>query len=344
MRLHIGTAEVLATVAILAGDELNAGEHGHVQLFLRDEIAAVWNQPFVIRSESPVLTIGGGRVLVPNAKKIRKPTSVDLAHLETLAKSDDESARVASAIYFAGLDAWEAHDLPRLAGAKEPAKTVDELLAHGQLVAIEVSPRRTAMLQQDYLTVWNDRILIALARLHEEFPMRSAIDTAKLTSNFAYLDDPTLLTAIVKQMAKTKQVRLSDRGVAHKDHQLKLSKPQQVLLGDIIQRFELARFQPPTVAEYQKELPQRSEDIAKLIQIAVAEEQLVHITKDMYLHASAERELRDLLSEALSASEGLAVSDIRELLGTTRKFAVPICEYLDRSGFTRRQGDVRVLA
>ena len=65
---------------------------------------------------------------------------------------------------------------------------------------------------------------------------------------------------------------------------------------------------------------------------------------DFYLDAEAERRMRDNLAERLSGGEGLTVSQIREILQTTRKYAVPLCEYLDRIGFTERQGDVRVLS
>ena len=138
-------------------------------------------------------------------------------------------------------------------------------------------------------------------------------------------------------------VRLTTRGVASRDHKLKLSAPQQELLGEIIQRYETACFEPPSVGEYKSELPKRANDIEKLVQVAVAEEQLVHITKDLYLHVTAEVKLRETVAKAL-AEEGLAMSQIRELLGTSRKFAVPLCEYLDRVGLTKRQGDIRVLA
>jgi selenocysteine-specific elongation factor len=344
VRLHVGTAEVLATIALLEQDKLTAGEQGFAQLFLRESVAAVWNQPFVIRSESPVVTIGGGRILVPNAAKLKKPTKLDLTHLHNLATSDDEASRVGSAIYFAGFAPWAPHDLARLAGAKSPSATIAALESSEALIALEVSPRRTALVQSDYFDAWSERISRQLAKLHDEHPMRSAIDTAKLISDFAYVDDAALLTAVIKQMARAGHVRLTDRGVAHRDHKLKLSKPQQALLAEIIARYEAAKCQPPSIAEYQKEIPNRADDIQKLIQIAVAEEQLVHVTKDLYLHTSAMSELKSLLSTAFAASDGLTVSDIRELLNTTRKFAVPICEYLDRQGFTRRKGDVRVLA
>jgi selenocysteine-specific elongation factor len=81
-----------------------------------------------------------------------------------------------------------------------------------------------------------------------------------------------------------------------------------------------------------------------IFDVAVAEGLLVKITDDIYLHATAGAELRRRVIEQLRThGKGLTVAEIRDLLGTTRKYAVPFCEYLDRAGITRRQGDLRIL-
>jgi selenocysteine-specific elongation factor len=76
--------------------------------------------------------------------------------------------------------------------------------------------------------------------------------------------------------------------------------------------------------------------------VCVAEGHLARITDDIYLHADAEAEMRRRVTERLQAAPGLTVAEIRDLLGTTRKYAVPLCEYLDRVGVTRREGDLRL--
>ena len=75
----------------------------------------------------------------------------------------------------------------------------------------------------------------------------------------------------------------------------------------------------------------------------MAEGQLVKVAEDIYLHADAEAEMRRKVSERLAQGAGMTVAEIRDLLGTTRKYAVPLCEYLDRVGVTRREGDLRLL-
>ena len=84
--------------------------------------------------------------------------------------------------------------------------------------------------------------------------------------------------------------------------------------------------------------------VPQLVALAAANGELVAINSDYYLHADVDRATRERLAAALSGGAGLTVSQIREILNTSRKYAVPYCEYLDRIGFTRREGDVRSLA
>ena len=88
VRFHVGTAELFANVRLLDSERLDPGQTAFAQLYLNEPVVAVWNQPFVIRLESPVETIGGGRILTANANPIKKPTELDLEMLQKLAGND----------------------------------------------------------------------------------------------------------------------------------------------------------------------------------------------------------------------------------------------------------------
>ena len=92
VRVHVGTAELLATLVLLDTDQVVAGETALAQLFLAGEAVTTWNQPFVIRSESPVQTIGGGQVLVPDAERLRRGDDVSVGKLHEL-RSHDPTVR-----------------------------------------------------------------------------------------------------------------------------------------------------------------------------------------------------------------------------------------------------------
>ena len=140
VRVHVGTAELLATVALLDRTSLAPGDSAPAQLFLNDWAVTTWSQPFVVRSESPVATIGGGRVLDPNAERLRKPDETVLKLIADL-QSPDAACRASAALYFAGLRDWQAGDLVRLAGIDNPDEVCERWSKRGTCGRLPSRPR-----------------------------------------------------------------------------------------------------------------------------------------------------------------------------------------------------------
>ena len=105
-----------------------------------------------------------------------------------------------------------------------------------------------------------------------------------------------------------------------------------------------AAFSPPDGAALASGLGTSEGALRPVLELCARQGDLVHLGGGTYLHGEAAAAARVRLGEPLREGAGLTVSEIRDALGTTRKYAVPICEYLDRVGFTRRVGDRRVLA
>ena len=127
VRFHVGTAEVLASVVPLEDGAIAPGDTRLAQLFLSEPVVTTWNQPFVLRSESPVMTIAGGRVLVPAGTKLRRPTQRDLQLLKQLTSSDPAD-RASAALYFAGSDVNGPNVLSRTAGIDDYERVFAELV------------------------------------------------------------------------------------------------------------------------------------------------------------------------------------------------------------------------
>jgi selenocysteine-specific elongation factor len=341
-RLHVGTAEVLCSVVLLDREELRPGESALVQLFMAEPVVAVWSQPFVLRSESPVMTIGGGQVLDPHATKIRRSDTARVEKLSELA-STDEATRAAAALYLHGLRPWQPSDLARLAGIVDYDGLTQKLLADKTLVRVAVSPTRTALVHREAVEDIARRIEAALKKLHDEFPLNTLIEKSRLVSRLDYLGSVELLDAVLADMERQKKVRLADRGIALVGKGPQLSTGEQKLMEEIVEKHRMAGYQPPTVADLKTAATKNQAVVPQLCKLAAAEGAIVEICPEFYLHADVLAQLKNLLTSNLSGGKGITVSELRELIGTTRKYAVPICEYLDRINFTKRQGDLRVL-
>jgi len=342
IRVHLGTLAVMASVSLLDREQIAPGDSAPAQLFLAEPAVATWNQPFVVRRESPVITVGGGRVLVPNAEKIRGATEAQLRMLSQLTDADSIT-RASAAVYFAGQDAFANADLARMAGVRNGDDVYAELLRRGMVQEIEISPTRSLRIHAGRFAELCDRLVTVLDKLHDQHPLRSELDRNLVLSRFAYLGKDVLVSAALAALERAGRVRLSGRGVALVGRGPQLSAGERQVLQWLIERFREAGYEPPTPDECRRDAPKNQQSVPPLIALAVADGHLCEIAADFYLHADIERQLRDQLRDMMAGGEGVTLSQIRDGLGTTRKYAVPICEYLDRVGFTRRDGDLRFL-
>jgi selenocysteine-specific elongation factor len=343
VRLHIGTAEVLGTVSLLDCDSLAPGKWGLAQLFLDESVTAVWGQPFVLRESSAVHTLGGGQVLQPVARKIRRRHLETLERVEKLWGGTSEERAVTSA-WFGGYSGFSATDLVRNAGiAPDQA---DELIAKlkvaGSIVEISLGQSRRRLIHADLLDELDQKLLEVLGAMHQQNPLVTTHDRQKVQSQLNYVGDDALIHAAVDRLIQQKKVLGDQRRIARSDFKPKLSANLRKLKDKVVDAYLQARFQPPEPSGFAPQAGGNAANLNDLFDVCVAEGYLIKVAPNIYLHADVEAEMRQIVMGQLQATAaGMTVADIRDLLGTTRKFAVPLCEYLDRVGVTRREGDLR---
>src|SRR5262249_9272966 len=191
----------------------------------------------------------------------------------------------------------------------------------------------------------DERLWQALGRLHEQSPLMSSHDRQKVESQLDYVGDAPLVHAAVDRLIQRKKLIGDLRRLARADFKPKLSNNQLRLKDKMIAAYREAGFQPPELASFAPQAGGNAANLRDLLDVCIAEGQLIRINDDLYLHADVEANMRQRLRERMAAGgPGMTVAEIRDLLGTTRKYAVPLCEYLDAAGVTRREGDLRVLA
>src|SRR5262249_15713894 len=152
-----------------------------------------------------------------------------------------------------------------------------------------------------------------------------------------YVGDETLVHATVDRLIATKKLIGDLRRIGRADFKPKLSGNLRKLKDKLILAYRDARFHPPEPASFPGAAGGNAASLNDLFDVCVAEGYLVRVTPEIYLHVDADADMRRQVKERLSQGTGLTVAEIRDLLGTTRKFAVPLCEYLDRVGVTRRE-------
>jgi selenocysteine-specific elongation factor len=345
VRFHLGTAELMGTVSLLDCDTVPPGQWGLAQLFLEEPATASWGQPFVVRESSATYTLGGGQVLQPSARKVRRRHFEVLERIERL-WTGDERQRALTVAWFAGFSGVTLAEIVRSAniGPAEAAALLDRLRDAGELIDLVISPARRLLLHRDMIAELEERILQTLDALHEQFPLMSAHDRQKVQSQLGYVEDDALVHAAVDRLLVRKVLTGDLRRIGRADFKPKLSANLRKLKDKMIAVYQGAGFQPPEPSSFAGAAGGNAANLRDLFDVCVAEGHLARITDDLYLHGDVEVQMRALVSDKLGSGAGLTVAEIRDILGTTRKYAVPLCEYLDRVGMTRREGDLRFLA
>ena len=126
-------------------------------------------------------------------------------------------------------------------------------------------------------------------------------------------------------------------------HEPRLSQGERKLKLDLAEAIKAGGFSPPEVADLAALAGSRTAAVPELLALLCEEQRVVEIASNLYLDADAETDLRLRVRERLAGGATVTMSELRELMGTTRKYSVPIGEHLDRVGLTRREGDVRRL-
>ncbi len=344
IHFHAGTTETMGTVSLLDCDKVEPGGVALAQLFLNEHVTTVWGQAFVLRDTSAQHTLGGGQVVRPVTGKLRRRHIEVLERIEQL-QSVDPLVRVRAAAWFAGFAGLNPNDLVRdvgvtLAVAEEQLAT---LHANHEIAELTVDGQKL-QLHTDRIVELEGRVLDTLTALHAANPLTTSHDRKQVLAKLEYVGNDPLLQAIADRLIITKKLVGDSRRIASADFKPKLTANQMKLKDRIVEAHIAAGFQPPEPKEFSKLAGAKGSALQEIFEVAVAEGLLVKVADGVYLAAESDVQLRRRIQEQLQTGAGKTVAEIRDILGTTRKFAVPICEYLDRIGVTKREGDLRILA
>jgi selenocysteine-specific elongation factor len=250
---------------------------------------------------------------------------------------------VRAALGFLGLTPWSERRLAALAGVPIGAIEASLGLLADALVELPVGPRRTVRVLGEFAADLEDRVLRAIGRLHASHPRQSAIPRVHLAAELPDLANEALVSGLLDRLKRQGRIVADGRTVALKGHEAKLSQGERRLKQELAETIRAGGFSPPDASELAASAGPRAAVVPDLLALLRDEQRLAEINPGLYLDADVDAELRRKVRDRLADGSTMTMSELRDLLGTTRKYSVPIGEYLDRIGLTRRDGDVRRL-
>ena len=348
-RLHLGMREVVARVLLLEGTTVPAGGTALAVLICAEPVAVTCGQPLLLRLESPPVTVGGGQVLQPAPRRPVRRRQWSAARKEMLLalRSLESRQRAQAAIYFFGAQEWSVPELCRDANLQPEQATAiaQDLQSDGTLLHVQAAAARTNPVHRVVLEEIENQVIAALRSLHAGHPGEPAFSRAAVIAAVPRSGSAAMLDSVLDRLIRHGRIGGDEQRVMLTADAPKLSPRQIAARQRLLSAYAEAGLAPPMPSDLAEELGVSAADVRQLLSLCVAQKLLVHLGTGWYLTTAAEAQMRRQAAAALHANPaGVTLGQLRDALGTTRKYALPFAEYLDRVGVTKRIGDVRVSA
>ncbi len=341
VRIYLGTAEILGRVVLLDREELKSGGEAYAQLELEEIAAAGRGDKFVIRSYSPMLTIGGGRIIEPIPQKHKRMKEDVINALITREKGTP--AELAGQYLNSRPGMMTAGELADISGLSrgEAAGALDGLEASGTVVQTVFEGIKYYASSVTY-DKWTGEVTALVNAYHGHYPLREGFPREELRSRkFPNLGQKQF-QALLQIMENDGKIVLGVNSIALPGFKAEPGDTYGKAVQAIEKIYQTNGCQPPawTEAVTKTALPKGQDQ--EILQYFLRRGTLVKVTDELYFHPDALRKAREKMQLFLAEKGQITVGEARDLLDTSRKYALPLLEFFDREKVTRRVGDLRV--
>jgi len=340
---YTGAARAEAHVRLLDAEEMLPGQTGWVQLRLDKPVAVVRGDRYIIRLASPSITIGGGAIVQPHPERRHRRFRPEvIAQLEALAQGTPEEILLQ---LFGREPILEVRELVKRSNLPTDvaAQALHSLIANGQIVLLaeNVAPPAELAAQSTgvvTLSAWRDlitQVQTAAGAYHQKYPLRPGLPREELKSQVRA--PGTLLNQALDHAARLGEINATATTIALPEHRVTLSPDQQARVEQALADFRANPYSPPSLQQIEELLG------GEVLQYLIEDGRLVKVSEDVLFASDTFAEIERRLVAYLKENQSVTVAQVRDLLGTSRKYALGLMEEMDRRRVTKRLGDMRVL-
>ncbi len=348
VRIHLGTAEIIGRVSLLDRDELAPGDEAGVQLLLETPVAVWPDDHFVIRSYSPVTTIGGGRVLGNvSPRKRKRLTESDRAYNQQLIRTLLEGTveeRALAVLAESGARGLTFDDIAVRLGlfGKHLKKALNDPLSTKKMVVVDSAAQRYVDVRIAEKT--KEEMLDSLAKYHKANPLLTGLVREELRLSIGKAIDQKVFGYCLNELLRKGDVVQEESMIRLAGHEVALKADEEQLQRELLGWYESKGLSTPTVRETMDRFSEYSEKMMRgVLDLLLREGKLVKISETLYYERRLIDELVEKVVGEIRSKGEIDAPGFKNLTGLTRKFSIPILEYLDRIKLTIRVGDARVL-
>ena len=341
IRLHTGTADVPGEVILLDSEDVQPGASGLIQLRLQTPLLCAPGDRFVLRLLSPIVTLGGGTILEESRHRLKRFKDFVLEGLAHQEQSLASPEALLESILARGNEELVSTDDLAVAIKRSRAETRELLERLVQEESVR-SPRQDRWIHADRMEAAASRTRRGLEEWFAEQPHRSLMDVRELRRRSRL--DAAFLSVVLAELGRRGVVEQLPGGrLRLSGHEARLSDEVRSLAGVVADRYVQGRLQPPLPAELIASLSAAPDQMQHVLDHLVDSAVLERVGADLFVATSVLEEARAAIVENCASHGHLEIPELRDRLGTSRKFLIPILEYFDAQGLTIRQGGHRIL-
>ena len=333
VKVHFGTAELTGELSMHEVDGLDVA-----RIRLKEPVIAAYDDRFIIRGISPAKTIAGGTVINPSPHRRFSP---DIAR-DLL--SAEKSRRVAGIVRDAGLRGVSRKGLAAVF-AEEPAsldKVLSELLSAGRIIRFD--PNNDLYVFETNARSLREMMLAKVREHHEQHASSSGISREHLRSSLKGSVDPKLFHKLLTDLVKKGELQEAGPDIRAKGFTPSLGDAMEAVGERVYAMLLKSGVEPPRVQDMAERLSIDLKQMEEVLGFLARQGRLIRIKDGMYITDVADAGIKEKVRGFITEHGSIEPSDMKQIVGVSRKYAIPFLEYLDRTRYTVRVGNVRKLA
>ena len=341
MLVHSGTAALMGTVVVLNGLELEPGTSAFVQVRLEKPTVIMYGDRVVMRSFARRETVGGGSVINPCPAKHRLKEYVTLLPDFERLRANKAGDVVAILVKQAGIAGLRLVDLKAFLNfsGKALAKVVDELLARREIVRFD--NERQLFIAGEIFEDLAEKIVAMVIDYHQREPLREGMAKEEVRSRLG-LSAP-LFHALLQRLVKSAKLVVDRDLLRTPDHRVRLAVDADKLKVGLVTLYKKAGLSFPDYSSLSKEFTAEEEDIKLLMTILVKEGTLLKVRDGIFITPEHYEKMRLEVVTFLKENGTMTTQEFKAKIQLSRKYIIPLFEYLDQRKVTARKGEARIL-
>lgn len=343
VRVYHGTTEILGRVVILDKETVEPGDTALIQIRLEEKMAVRRGDKYVIRSYSPMITIGGGTILDPNPKKSKTGDSNVIEELKLKEKGTPEDI-VEQAIKLTSETYPKLEDLIKSAGKGIPnlEEILDLLVEKGRIKRLKQTDG-DVYLHITYVDKLRGKADEILVLYHKQNPLKAGMSKEEFKSKLVGKTVKQKLYDEIIAILQESAVGVGTTYVCLKGFEIKLDKRQQQVKDEMLKKLKDSMYQPPKPEELTKAYGKEQSTAKMVFGLLLEDGTLVKISEDIFLLQEYLEAAKEKLVDFLKANNEITAAEFRDIISTSRKYVVPLLEYFDNKKITKRVEDKRIL-